>query len=199
MLLWLAALAVRFASADEIKTIPEVGPHYRILSFEKNENPQNIMEIYTKLDADCHLVADSKNPKVPVFGFYWLMDGARFKPVHPLIRRGIEKRMQLEVAQGQVGGSSFKVRLADLKELESDIKEPRMTITAKRRASGGCAVEAVMTLGPSDKDAQVVLGSIYSEAEKSIWPPFRRVTSVELRGVNVASGTPLKRRYRAKP
>lgn len=187
--LGLMALKSLPASAELVTSIPAVGPHFPILVVEKNINPQNIMTVYTKLDANCTLETTAENQ--PVLGFYWLIDKVQFKPVHPLIRTEVEKRLEL-VANTHVQQSpTFSVLINDLKELDHDLKEARITVQS-RRAHGQCAVEGLLTLGPSDNNRTIVLQSIYSEARGLIMP---KVVTVTLKGTDLVSGEPVTRTF----
>ena len=74
-------------AAAEVTDIPEVGVHQPILVVEKNVNPQNLMVIYTKVDAKGLFLANPADQDRPVFDFYWLMDGKNYKPVNGMIKK----------------------------------------------------------------------------------------------------------------
>lgn len=188
------------AVAKEITDIAQVGPHYKIITFEKNENPQNIMVIFTRLDESCHFKPEGPKSQPPALGYYWLMDRKRYKPVHPLIRRGIEKRLVLEggVMSESPNTSFFQIRISDLDELKTDLHEPRMRVTA-RKSGLDCEVETTVRLGPSDGQDTLRLTTLYSETEKKFLPPFRRLLSITLDGVNMRTGATLKRKYSIQP
>ncbi|HEX4046693.1 MAG TPA: hypothetical protein VH309_02605 [Elusimicrobiota bacterium] len=190
----LAVLAVRAAAGGEIATIPEIGPHYRILIVEKSIHPQNVLVAYTRLDKDCRVLRDPKRADRPAFDFYWLMDGSRYKPVNRLILRGIRKRLQVEEAGS---AREFSVRLNDLKEVRTDLgASPVLRVRAFRTAAG-CEAEGLMRLGPSNKDALIRLEKIDSEA--ALTGPFSaKVKLVALTGVNVKTGRKVVRVYRAE-
>ena len=191
----LAALAVRAVAGTVITAIPEVGPHYKVVTVKKSVHPQNDLVVYTRLDEQCRVVRDAKSP---AFDFYWLMDHKRYKPVHPLIKRGIRKRLEVESAPGSdAGADSFSVRLNELKEVVHDLgPAPRLRVRAEKTAKG-CSAEARMTLGPSNKNAEIRLDEIYSEAEMK-GPFSAKVKQVALKGVDVKTGKPVVRVYRAK-
>lgn len=172
--------------------VPEVGPHYPFLTFTKNQNPQNVMKIYSRLDAECRLAADGRPP----FDFYWLMDGTRYKQVNGTITGAVRDR--LPVVAGSAAPDGFSVALNDLAEMKQDIPSPRLTVKAAR-AGGRCKVAAYMTLGPSDGGVTILLTGIYSEAHRSWRPPyFQTVDAVTLTGVDVATGRAVARRCPAK-
>jgi hypothetical protein len=190
-------LGARTAHATERDDISQVGPHQPVLTFEKNENPQNIMVIYTKVDKNCDFKSASDRDGSPVFDFYWLMDHKKYKPVNSMIKSGIRERLSLDEA-GRSERSTFSVKLNDLKELNADLADPKMTISATKSKGGDCDVAAQIKLGPSDHDRLVKLSTIYSEAEKTVLPPFRKVVSVTLIGKDAKSGAEVKRTYKAK-
>lgn len=169
-----------------------VGPHQRVMLFKKNENPQNVMVIYTKTNSSCQFVS---NTGKPTFDFYWLMNGRDYKPVHSLIKSGIQERMELEIPRGADGKSSFFVKVNDLNEMKHDLENPRLLVRAVKSADGKCNVESLMTMGPSDQRAVVRLDNIYATAETTFLPPFRKVVSVTVNGVNTKTGRAFSRTF----
>ena len=171
------------ADAGEILTIPEIGPHQPILTVEKNVNPQNVMVVYTKVDAAGHFLSDPVDPNRPSLDFYWLMDRKTYKPVNALIKAEIRKRFDAHWAAGD-RATHFVVDVNDLKEMKSDIKVLKMDISM--RGSGDTrSVEAQMNLGPSNDNARIKLTSIYTEGRA--FPPS--VQSVTLNGEEVVNGS----------
>ena len=193
----LLALAARASAGPQITDIAEVGPHYRVVTIEKSVHPQNLLVAYTRLDERCRVVRDPKQGNSPVFDFYWLMDGSRYKRVHPLIKRGIRKRLEVGASPPKSRDGSFAVRLNDLTEVEHDLGATPLLWVRAEKTTPGCRVEARITLGPSDKNAVIRLDSIYSEAELS-WPLSARMKSITLKGVDVKSGKPVVRVYKAR-
>jgi hypothetical protein len=191
ILLILAVLGFQTAMAQQISSIPEVGGHYPLFTFEKNENPQNILVLYTKLDNNCHVVEEAH---LPVFDMYWLMDRLKYKPTNSMIKSGIKDRLQVVPTEAAAG---FYILINDLKEVNSDLRDPRLTVIAEKQQSR-CKVRSLFTLGPSDKSATMQLISIYSEATKTLVPPFRKLKSVTLNGINAVTGAKISRTYFAK-
>jgi len=175
--------------AVEITTIPQVGPHFRILTLEKNENPQNILAIYTKLNGACEIEDDSKSR--PVLDYYWLMDRQRYKPLNLLIRRGVSRRLSLAP---QSNKNSFSLNVNDLRELKTDIANPSITVTS-RKTDTGCVAQARMQLGPSDGERTLLLTGIYSESSKTFLPPFRKLLSLTLEGIDAKTGEVVRKTY----
>jgi hypothetical protein len=184
------------ATAREVDSVPEIGAHQPILVVEKNVHPQNLMVVYTKEDADGHFITKPADRDRPVFDFYWLMDGRSFKPVNNLIKSEINKRFECQPGSDD-RSTHFIVSVNDLKEVNSDIREPKMDIYASRRSSSG-NVEAQMNLGPSDGNMRIKLSSIYTEGRAL--PPA--VYSVTLKGEEIVDGKPtgrkVVRKYDAK-
>jgi hypothetical protein len=181
--------------ATEIVNRAPIGAHYPILTFEKSENPQNIMMIYTKLDKDCRFELNSQKKNEPVFDFYWLMGKKTYKPVHPLIKSGIHDRLQVETGEAFIKDrTEFEIKVNDLKGLKTDLKEARLKVFAKK-IGGKCEVQADIQLGPTDKNATLQIDTIYSETRKTFIPPFRKVNSITLIGTDEASGKAMKRTY----
>ena len=176
--------------------ISQIGPHEPVFIFEKNENPQNIMVVYTEVDKNCHFLADSNAGGKPLLDFYWLMDRKTFKPVHPMIKSSMRQRIELEGA-GKDRAGSFLVRINDLKELKTDMKNFDVEIKAVL-TSKACDVQAFVTLGPSDHGRVLQLTTISSKAQKTFAPPFRKVESITLEGKDVKTGELVKRTYEGR-
>ena len=177
--------------------ISEVGPHYPIFTFEKSINRENIMEIYTKADANCNLelTLDRKNNPTPVFDFYWLMNRERYKPVYSGIKNGIRQRLEIQMpTDPALQKQQFWLKLTDLKEMNHDLEDPRLLVKARRdAATQACVVEGFVKLGPSDANAVIRLDMIYGESEG-----FSRVIAVTLDGVNTVTGQRITRVYQGK-
>ena len=71
-------------------------------------------------------------------------------------------------------------------------------ITAVCKITCILVVEYCFSLGPSNKYAKIQLSSIYTEAVKTVVPPFRKLVSVTLNGVDVNTGAKVSRKYLAK-
>ncbi len=187
---------VLFAGAGEVAHAPKIGAHYIILIVKKNVHPQNTMVIYTKVDANGRFLTDPGNGNQPVFDFYWLMGGKDFKPVNAVIKSEIRKRFESQWDSGD-RSNHFIVNMNDLKEVNSDIKEPRMDVYA-RETDGQRSVEAEMNLGPSDGNMRIRLSSLYTEGRA--FPPA--VYSVTLTGEEIVNGNGtgrmITRKYEAK-
>ncbi len=181
--------------AVQTANIPEIGVHQPVLIVEKNVNPQNKMVVYTRLDANGRFMTDRSNRNRPVLDFYWLMGGRNYKAVNPLIKNEIRKRFTGQWSAND-RAASFTVYVNDLKEVNSDIKDPKMEIYA-RETDGGTNVEAQMNLGPSDGNMRIRLSSIYTEGRA--FPPA--VDSVTLKGEELVNGNltgrKVSRRYSA--
>jgi len=165
----------------------QVGDHYKIITFEKNENPQNLLVVYTKLDKNCQFV---KNDGFPVVDFYWLMDRTRYKRTHPLIKRAIRKRLELS----NIGNQEFELKVNDLKELDAKIDHPHLIVKVKNNDEG-CQVVSYF---PDDHNQGklIAVSSIYSESRKTFLPPFRKLLAITIRGT--ASGEAVQRTYVAR-
>jgi hypothetical protein len=174
--------------AREVDDIAEVGAHQPFLTVEKNVNPQNLMVVYTKVDANGRFQTESADRDRPVLDFYWLMDGKNYKAVNSLIKNEIGKRLEFESGSGD-RTTQFVIKVNDLKEVNSDIKDPKMEVFA-RGTAGDRDVEAEMVLGPSDGNMRIKLSSIYTEGRA--FPPA--VYSVTLKGEEIVNGKPTGRK-----
>jgi len=177
----LSAFVFRLA-AHEVTNIAEIGSHEPILIVEKNVHPENLMVVYTKVDAHGHFLPDPKNPARPILGFYWLMGGKAYKPVNAIIKTEIRKRLKLELPPIGIA-THFVIYLNDLKEVKSDIKQPKINVSIDE-TTGTRDVEAQMNLGPSDENMRIKLSAIYTEGRA--FPPA--VYSVTLKGEEIANG-----------
>jgi hypothetical protein len=193
----LMIIGARAFAGEQVTDIAEVGPHYRLVTIDKSVHPQNRLAAYTRLDAQCRILRDPERGNAPVFDFYWLMDGARYKPVSRLIKRGILRRFAVESDSATTGGdAAFAVRLKELDEVENDLgPSPRLRVLTWKTAAG-CRAEARVALGPSDGNIELRIDTIYSEA--SLTRGFgARVNTIALQGVDAKSGKPILRVYRA--
>jgi hypothetical protein len=193
----LLAFAVEARAGQAVTAIGEIGPHYRVVTIEKSIHPQNQLVAYTRLDDQCRVQRDPKQGNGPVLDFYWLMDRSRYKRVNSLIKRGIRKRFVVGASPPKSRDGAFSIRLNELNEVEHDLgATPLLWVRAEKNA-GGCVAEARMTLGPSDKNIVIRLDSIYSEA--AMKGPFSaKVKLIALKGMDVKTGKPVVRVYRAK-
>lgn len=169
--------------------ISEIGEHYKIISFEKNENPQNIMVVYTKLDRNCKFIKQNGKPLVD---FYWLMDGKKYKPTHALIKDAVRKRLEVSSA----GDTEFQLKVNDLKELNTNIEHPYMTVKVEKI---GLECKVASYFPDEEKAGNLILvSSIYSESKKTFIPPFRKLMALTFRGTAPESGQAVQRKYRAR-
>jgi hypothetical protein len=181
-------IAVRTVAALEVSNIPQIGPHEPILIVEKNVHPENLMIVYTKVDEHGHFVPNPLNPIQPFLDFYWLINGKTYKPVSPLIKSEIRKRLEIEVSPTGAA-KHFAISINDLKEVKTDMKQPRVDVYA-RDASGSPNAEAEMDLGPSDRNIRIKVSSIYTDGRA--FPPA--VYSVTVEGEEIANGKPTGRK-----
>lgn len=192
----LLALAARARAGLVVDSILEIGPHYRVLTVKKSIHPQNTLVAYTRLDGECRVERDPKRANRPAFDFYWLMDGKRYKPVNRLLLRGIRKRLEIGASPPKSRDGSFSVRLNQFKEVRHDLGPTPMLWVRAERTPKGCSVQARMTLGPSNRNEEIRLDSIYSEAE--LKGKFgARVKLIALEGADMRTGKRVVRVYRA--
>lgn len=176
------------------KDIPEIGRHYPVFIFEKNENPQNVLVTYVKLNENCQFEVRSDEGKKPFFDFYWLMDRERYKPVHKLIKSGIRERLQFVSKSDDL--KRFTLRLNDLSELNQNLEATDITISAQKEGNH-CVVKGVANVGTSKERERILLESIYSESKKTLMPPFRKVESITLKGVALDDNQKVERTFSA--
>lgn len=152
-----------------------------VLLFEKNENPQNIMVAYVVMDSTCDF---QRAENGHYFDFYWLMNGTRRKPVHTLIRQGIYRRVRTVDHRP----NELRIRFHGLDIFGHEMKDESLEVRSTRTPDG-CRLHA--TAGGLE------LERVYSQARKTMMPPFRKVEFIRLHGRLIADGTPAERVYRA--
>ncbi|MBC7464666.1 MAG: hypothetical protein H7256_01620 [Bdellovibrio sp.] len=158
---------------------------------EKNRNPENIMVIYTQLDSECRVQKKRGGSEKVVFDFYWLMKRKDFKQVNPIIKKEIRSRLELLPSNDT---HSFSVMMNDLKELDTDIKDFKLIVTANKK-KGNCVTESILKLGESDQNKKVKLESIYAESKGFLIPT---VISVTVNGIDAETGAKVTRKYMKK-
>ncbi len=194
----LLALSVRADAGEVVNAIAEVGPHYRLVRIEKSVHPQNVLVAYTRLDERCRAVRDPKDGGRPVFDFYWLMDGARYKPVHALIARGIRQRFPVvDPAATTDAHEGFAVLLSELNEVDNDLGASPLLRIYTQKTAAGCRAEARIALGPSDRGAVLRLDVIETVAALT-GRLGTKIHSIALKGTDLETGREIVRVYRAK-
>jgi hypothetical protein len=137
--------------------------------------------------------ADSSRP---LLDYYWLMDRARYKPVHPLIKKGIRDRLKV-VRQAKPDDKSFAVELTDLQDVQTDIPQKQFSVQAQSK-NGACTAVATLKLGPADQNRTLSLETISTVTEKGLLPFNRKVKSITVAGTDLATGKPYSRKYDSK-
>jgi len=172
---------------------PQIGDHFKIITFEKNENPENIMVVYTKLDKQCRFIQQGGQPFVD---FYWLMNRERFKPTHNLIKQAVHKRLQVARVKGEDPTQAFQLKVNDLKELGTKIAHPHLLVKAEKSGSK-CQIESFF---PDEKAAGqwIQVNSLFSESKKTFTPPFRKLLAVTIRGLEPETGEQVERKFVAR-
>lgn len=193
----LLAFVSRASAGPAISSIAEIGPHYKVVTIEKSVHPQNKLVAYTLLDEQCRIRRDPKQPDRPAFDFYWLMDGTRYKRVNPVLKSGIRRRLQIGASPPKSRDGSFSVRLKELESVEHDLGATPLFWVGAKKTAAGCVTETRVTLGPSDKNAVLLLESIYSEADMT-GRFSAKVKLVALKGFDQLTGKRVVQVYRAK-
>jgi hypothetical protein len=179
----MSLIIMLFVSLASAAPPTEVGEHQKLFVIKKSENPQNIMVVYTKVDVQCRFVL---HDSVPVLDIYWLMNGEKYKAVHPMLRSEIQKRLNYSFEKFKP--HSFNLRIAGTKELTPDFPEVPITITANRSGSGhGCDVEAFIKFDSTNEKTHLEV--VQAISERKLWPPFRKLKSVTFESVGVDGKT----------
>jgi hypothetical protein len=170
-----------FASED----IAPIGKHYPVFRLEKSENAQNVMVTYVKLNEACQITEDSEKA---LYGFYWLMNRENYKAVHPLIRRGIRKRLELvSISEDR---RNMVLRLNNLKEFQQKVKSAEIEIHTKK-AGRDCKLDGILAI---DGD-RIKLEKVYSETTTTFIPPFRKLKALTVTGSTLVGEHKVSRRY----
>ncbi len=188
-LLFISIFCVSLAHASRQISIPPIGNHYEIFRFEKSENPQNVLVIYTRLDEHCQFITDQSNPQKPQFDFYWLMNRQNYKVVNFLIRNSIRERLMVSVpADFSERKNFFSVQVSDLREIAPSVQDSLIRVWARPMGSE-CDLKTSFDLAKDIHEARTIqLQKIYLESKYTYWPPFRKVLSIRVDGVNEKSG-----------
>ena len=160
-----------------------IGEHYKIVTVEKSENPQNTMVIYTKLDQECRIQEKSG---VPQFDFYWLMDGARYKPTNRLIQSAIRKRLRVEkVADGR-HPSAFKISTKKSEVFGPEVASSKL-IVSSQKTTDGCKVSSILD--------SMQVDTFNGVSRKTFKPPFRKLKSVTVKSTDLKTGAAVQRKF----
>jgi hypothetical protein len=187
MILAISMFPLAMTAAQGPIVLDPIGKHHPIFKFEKNENPQNILIGYTRLDRSCHFERHSGQAS---FDIYWLLDGKRFKDPHRLIKKNIHKHFANVAARPSKADESdvFEMRLIESKEMKTSLKDATIRVTASK-AQSGCNVETFASFRQPDGEMRTIkLKTIRSETKKTWMPPFRKVLSITLEGESVTDG-----------
>jgi len=167
----------------------------RLFIVEKSKNPQNILVVFTHADQQCRIKPVQYGKNAYLFDFYWLMDGTRYKPTHPLIKKHASRRfVAKEPTEDRKG---FDVKLADLKELDHDLPSDIITITLHGASEGRCTARVLLPLGPSADGRNLEIEAIYSKARTLLGIPIG-VHYIELRGRDAKTGEAITVRFSSK-
>lgn len=199
-------LARPLLTGTAVTHVGDVGEHYPLFFIEKSHRPENITVVYTRLDAHCRVLPDRTHGFLPSLDFYWLLDETRYKPMAPLLKAGVRKRLQFTDAQWhQVDPTAFTVRTGDLARVQHDLPHPAMQIRTARRGEA-CVAAAYLTLGPSNSSVTLQVVSVSTQTEaltllKKVQamanPDALEIYAVTVQGVDVATGQPMARTYHA--
>jgi hypothetical protein len=201
-----SALARPSMTGQAVTNIGDVGEHYPLFLIEKSHHPENITVVYTKLDTHCRVLPDREHGFLPTLDFYWLMDETHYKPMAGPLKAGARKRLQFIDTNGSQGApTAFAVRTNDLSRVQHDLPSPTVQIKAERQGDA-CMATAFMTLGPSNGNATMKVESVSTKTEPITLlkkmqamadPDAIRIYAVTVKGIDVATGQPIERTYRA--
>lgn len=167
------------------------GAEQNLFTMEKSYNPENIMVIHTNTDKDCKFI----NGKKDLIDFYWLMNGKERKPVHSMIRSGVEERVQVTQVSSQ--RDQFKVKLNDLSEVKHDLEDPSLEVISEYR-DGECQVKSILTLGASHKYRKVDITRTYCEVTSNFLGIPNGCKYLDLEGEDIDSGEAISVRFKKK-
>tara|TARA_Y100000768_G_scaffold103111_1_gene75379 strand:- start:30 stop:593 length:564 start_codon:yes stop_codon:yes gene_type:complete len=169
------------------------GIREKLFIMEKSHNPENVMIIEVKLNEKCEFQTYEDGS---LLNFYWLMDGGKYtKDIHPLIRHGIAKRV--EYKDQAKTKTSFKVALNDLKEVQHDLPDSSLDVSASLD-KGKCSVQSILELGPSKNNKKINLTRSFCKVETNVLGIPVGCTFLELEGKTLSSGKPLHAKFKAE-
>lgn len=190
------------ARASEIKNLRELGSHHQVLLLEKNENPQNQIVVYTRVDNKCRFIRGSGKNRSALIGFYWLLNRSRYKPLSSFVERRIYDKVKIKSSdrlrsEPDDGAEAW----SDSLRLESDLlvrfspvfKNAQIEIRSREKR-GRCEVRTFAQLPNTNELMR--LTSVFSELKKTWLPPFRKVLSVTLKGQISETGKPILKTIR---
>lgn len=168
----------------------------KLLTMEKNHNPENVMMIHTQTDKDCKFVISTKNNEKNYVEFYWIMNnGKSVKEVHSMIRSEIKNRLTFKGLNST--RDSFRLRLNDLSELKHDLTDTSMEVVSEI-IGGKCFVRSILTLGASAKYRKMDLNRTYCEVSKNLIGIPNGCNFLELEGKDIHTGENFKVRFKKK-
>jgi hypothetical protein len=169
-----------------------IGEHFRLVRFFKSENPQNVMVVFARLKSDCSFQFKKGNPDL---GFYWLMDGTRYKPVHRLIQNSIRKRAIFKrLPEDPAMSHAFMIAVKPDKRLGAEVSGAYLKVQSKREDKT-CKVETFFPAPAGGSEPFFAVESFFGESRKTFAPPFRKLTALTVRGFQGDQKTPMHRRF----
>ena len=153
----------------------------RLFTMEKSYNQENIMVIYAQTDEKCSFIPFENGSYL---NYYWLMDGKKRKDVHPLIKKGIEKRVEFKSVEDK--HKEFTAELNDLDEVKHDLPDTAIKVEAQNQ-NGNCNALATISLGPSGGNQAIELENTYCKVEKNWVGVPKGCLRLELEGEGLTS------------
>ncbi len=163
----------------------------RIFNLEKSLNSENILTIVTQTDENCKFVPKNNE----YIDFYWLMDGATRKEVHPMIRSKVQERVKFAGINND--RSVFNVRLNDLSEIKHDLENNIIEVRSEIN-NGVCTVKSLIKLGASAKYRALNLKRTFCEVETNMLGVPNGCQFLELQGTDNNTNESLRVRFKGK-
>ncbi len=158
----LHAFAINVKLGEVNEQFPAVGAHHPLFLVKKSYNPQNLLAVYTRLDAKCQVLTDVAHQGKPTLNFYWLMDGETYKPMNSMLESGVRKRLLVEAQPGNTSG--FLITATDLREVKHDLPTQSLQIKTEK-TKNGCSAHAFLMLGPAHGNETIRVESFFADAD----------------------------------
>lgn len=176
---------------------PSPGRVIRLFELHKDYHPQNVLVVYTYVDARCRVLGSTRNKKQLVDMYWRMSSGSKdecYKPTDPRIKA--ETLDAFDVKSVSPDRSRFMIDFTQLDQVEHDLPSREIEVVLSRSRSV-CGADVRLTLGSSSKGAVLHLREVDARGEYSLGVPRRAIAELALVGVD-EEDRPLRRVFRAR-
>lgn len=182
---------MNISTTREVFADPGKENRKQLFLVEKTYNNENIMVVHATIDNECNFIDGKK-----LIDYYWLMDGKKEKRVHPMIKNKVGDRFKFN----ELGADkkSFTIQMADLSEVKHDLPDINIRVTSEKEKDGNCKVLAVLKLGPSGDNKELILERTFCVVKKNIVGVPIGCKTLELIGKDLKTGEELRVKFAAR-